>query len=310
MKTMKKKIAIVLSGGGARGALHVGALRALLEANVTPEMLVGTSIGACNAAFIALHGMNQQCLDKLTDVWRNAATTEILPSNYLWLSVRMLFNRRVPDASNRMRDFMVTNGLLPDLCFGDLQGVRLLLVAADLNRGVPTVFGDDPSESILQGVLASTALPPWVTPLERGNQLLMDGGIISNLPIQAAIEAGADEIIALDLSEAHAEPENIQGFGPFFTRVIHTVQKRQLALELDLAEARHVPTCYIRLSPANSIPLWDFSHTEELMVQGYTITAPAIARWLEERQSGWHPKRLAKNLQTWMHRLRLTGEAG
>lgn len=307
---MKKKIAIVLSGGGARGALHVGALRALLEANVIPEMLVGTSIGACNAAFIALHGMNQQSLDKLTDVWRNAAATEILPSNYLWLSVRMLFNRRVPDASNRMRDFMVTNGLLPDLCFGDLQGVRLLLVAADLNRGVPMVFGDDPSESILQGVLASTALPPWVTPLERGNQLLMDGGIISNLPIQAAIEAGADEIIALDLSEAHAEPENIQGFGPFFTRVIHTVQKRQLALELDLAEARHIPTCTIRLSPANSIPLWDFSHTEELMVQGYSITAPAIARWLEERQPGWHPKRLAKNLHTWMHRLRLTGEAG
>jgi NTE family protein len=310
MHGMKKKLAVVLSGGGARGALHVGALRALLESGVTPDLLVGTSIGACNAAFIALNGMNQQCLDKLTEVWRSAQDTEILPSNYLWLSVRMLFNRRVPDASNRMRDFMVSQGLLPELQFRDINGLRLLLVAADLNRGVPSVFGNDPNESILQGVLASTALPPWVTPLARGDQLLMDGGIISNLPIQVAIDAGAEEIIALDLSEAHNEPENIQGFGPFFTRVVHTVQNRQLKLELDLADARHIPTCYIRLSPVNSIPLWDFSHTEELMAQGYAITAPAITRWVEERQPAWHPRRLSKRAQSWMQKLRLPGQAG
>ncbi len=310
MNGMRKKLAIVLSGGGARGALHVGALRALLEAGVSPDILVGTSIGACNAAFIALNGMNQQCLTKLIEVWRNAAVTEILPSNYLWLSVRMLFNRRVPDASNRMRDFMISNGLLPDLRFGELDGVRLLLVAADLNHGVPMVFGDDPNESILQGVLASTALPPWVTPLARGDQLLMDGGVISNLPIQAAIDAGAEAIIALDLSESHVETDDIQGFGPFFARIIHTVQKRQLALELDLAAARRVPTCYIRLSPANSIPLWDFSHTEELMAQGYAITAPAIAGWLDERQPAWHPKRLAKRAQSWMQKLHVPSGAG
>lgn len=307
---MKKKLAVVLSGGGARGALHVGAMRALLESGVTPDILVGTSIGACNAAFVALNGLSELCIDKLTEVWRSAAETEILPSNYLWLSVRMLFNRRVPDASNRLRDFMISHGLLPDLCFGDLKDIRLLLVAADLNRGVPIVFGEDPSESILQGVLASTALPPWVTPLARGDQLLMDGGIISNLPIQAALDAGAEEIIALDLSESHAEPENIQGFGPFFARVIHTVQRRQLALELELASARRIPTCYIRLSPANSIPLWDFSHTEELMVQGYAITAPAVARWLDDRQPTWHPKRLAKRAQSWMQKLHVPSGAG
>jgi len=307
---MKKKLAIVLSGGGARGALHVGALRALVEAGVVPDILVGTSIGACNAAFIALNGMNQQCLEKLTEVWRNAAVTEILPSNYLWLSVRMLFNRRVPDASNRMRDFMISNGLLPDLRFGDLNGIRLLLVAADLNRGVPIIFGNDPDESVLQGVLASTALPPWVTPLTRGDQLLMDGGLISNLPLQAAMDAGADELIALDLSELHAKPENMQGFGPFFVKVLHTVQKRQLALELDLAAARHIPTCYIRLGQGNSVPLWDFSHTEEQIAQGYTITAPAIARWSDERQPAWHPRRLAKRAQAWAQKLHLPAQGG
>lgn len=74
----KNKLAFVLGGGGARGALQVGALRALLEADIHPDLAVGTSIGALNAAFIGLHGFNSQALDGLVTTWRAAATADHL----------------------------------------------------------------------------------------------------------------------------------------------------------------------------------------------------------------------------------------
>ena len=64
---MERQLAYVLGGGGARGALQVGAIRALLEAGVRPNLLVGTSIGAVNAAFLAFHGVSLQGVERLTE---------------------------------------------------------------------------------------------------------------------------------------------------------------------------------------------------------------------------------------------------
>ena len=66
---MRRSLAFVLAGGGARGALQVGALRALLESGIRPDLLVGTSIGAINAAFLGLHGYTTESLDLLKAAW-------------------------------------------------------------------------------------------------------------------------------------------------------------------------------------------------------------------------------------------------
>ena len=65
MKSLKKNLAFVLGGGGARGAFQVGALRALLEAGISPDILVGTSTGAVNATSLALHGINLETINEL-----------------------------------------------------------------------------------------------------------------------------------------------------------------------------------------------------------------------------------------------------
>jgi NTE family protein len=70
---MNEVVAFVLGGGGARGALQVGALYALLESGLQPDLFVGTSIGSVNAAFLALHGFSRQGLDRLAAAWREAA---------------------------------------------------------------------------------------------------------------------------------------------------------------------------------------------------------------------------------------------
>jgi NTE family protein len=276
---MKKQLAFVLSGGGARGALQVGALRALYEAGLKPDLLVGTSVGAINAAYLALNGFNLPTLEKMATVWREAAKADLLPPNYLWLTVRTLFRRPATYPAQHMRDFYIIQGVSPELQFKDIQDVRLILVASDLHSGKPVLYGLNEQDHILEGLLASTALPPWVIPYERDNSLLMDGGVVSNLPIEPAMAVGATEIIALDLADSPQEPASAnRGFGPFLNQLVFTVEQRQQDLELALAEARRISITHIHLKSKESIPLWDFQHTDELIAQGYEIAHQEIER--------------------------------
>ena len=279
---MKKPLAFVLGGGGARGALQVGALRALLEAGYQPDLLVGTSAGGINATFMAMRGVTLQNIPELAQAWHEAAAAELFPKNYLWLTVRALFRRPDVHTKHRLRDFFVSHGVNPELRFGEIQGIRLILVAADLNASQPALYGFDPQQSVLEGLLASTALPPWVTPIEKDGRLLMDGGAVSNLPIEPAMLAGAAEIIALDLFDPGSLPHEADGFGPFLAKVLNTVESRQTEMELALAAARRVPVHYLHLRGPASVPLWDFSQAEALIEIGYQLTQAEIPRWQAE----------------------------
>jgi len=285
---MKKQLAFVLGGGGARGALQVGALRALLEAGYQPDMLVGTSVGAVNAAFLAMRGVTLQSVDDLVLAWRDARQADLLPQNYLWLTVRALFRRAGDDTLFRLRDFSIAHGVHPDLRFEQIEGVRLILVAADLNARSVALYGLDPRQSVLEGLLASTALPPWAVPIEKDDQLLMDGGVVSNLPIEPAMTSGATEIIALDLHDPRRGlPQEMPGFGPFVAKLLNTMESRQMELEMALASARNVPLRYLRLSAPITLPLWDFSQTETLIQHGYEQAQREIALWQPKRRAGF-----------------------
>jgi NTE family protein len=282
---MKRKLAFVLGGGGARGALQVGALRAVLEAGYQPDLLVGTSVGAVNASYLAINGFNQESLAGLARAWHNAAHADLLPANYLWLTVRSLFRR--PDvSSDRMKRFFIAHGMSPDLRFRDLTGPDLILVAADLNSGTPCLYGLDLQQSILEGILASTALPPWIAPLERSDQLLIDGGVLSTLPVEPALRLGATEIIALDLIDPRIGPPSSSGFGAFFYKLLMSVEQRHVDLELALAEARDVPTLHVSLRSFAPVPVWDFHNTERMIAEGYEIARKEIAaRSLPKRRA-------------------------
>jgi len=284
---MRRPLAFVLGGGGARGALQVGALRALLEAGFKPDLLVGTSIGAANAAHLALHGVSLAALESLVQTWRDAAAADLMPANYLWLTLRVLFNRPGWQPYHRMRDFFISHGIGPDMRFGDIRGVRLILVAADLNSGRPVLYGANPDDSVLEGLLASTALPPWVRPLEKGDYLLMDGGVVSNVPVEPALAQGARSIIALDLADPRCIPIGDERFGPFLAKLMRTVEQRQLDLEMALAAERGVEVWRIGLMGREPVQGWDFSHTEELIAQGYESARAELAQRPSARKPWW-----------------------
>jgi NTE family protein len=284
---MKKQLAFVLSGGGARGALQAGALRALLEAGIRPDMLVGTSAGAINAAYLAVHGMNLASVESLAQAWHDAAYSDLLTSNYVWATLSTFFNRSGRGGYQRMRHFFIAHGLAPELRFGDLQDVRLIVVAAELNCGCPVLYGTDPQQVVLDAVLASAALPPWVPPIEHEGQILVDGGLISNLPIEPAVTQGATEIIALELADTREIPAEARGWLPFLSKLRNMAERRQAELELEVAAARGVPVRRIELQCMSPVAIWDFQRVDELISRGYEITRREIDGWQRERQAVW-----------------------
>lgn len=287
----KRVLAFVLGGGGPRGALQVGSLRALFEAGIKPDLLVGTSIGACNAAYLALHGMSLAAVDELTGVWRDAAVTELLPSNTVWLTMRALFRPQIHSyAEARVRAFWLAHGLTPEQRFGQIEDVRLLVVASDLNSGQPVLYGNAAEDSIFDAILASSALPPWMSPVRRDGQLLIDGGFLSNLPIEAALNHGATEIIAFDLADdLPGDVASATGLRPGVVKLGWSVQRRVTELELRLAASAGVTVQRIALCVDPPVGIWDFTRTEELMAAGYEITCRALAgrRQVEPRTRFW-----------------------
>ena len=273
---MTKKLAFALSGGGSRGALQVGALYALLEAGIRPDMVIGASVGAVNATFLALNGFSESSLDSLKTAWQTADILNLLPANYVWLTVRAMFNRSSTDPSQRLREFFVDHGVNPELSFSNLTHANLVIVSADLNTGKTILHGEQPHEKILDALLLSTALPPWFMPVRKQDRYLIDGGVLSNLPIEPAIKCGATQVIALDLIDSREILGAVDGLRGFVDRLIYSIERRQVDLELELAEARGIPLLYLGLIGKKPVPIWDFKHTNELIEQGYEIARRII----------------------------------
>jgi NTE family protein len=289
MKNEKKKqLAFVLGGGGSRGALQVGALRALVEAGYQPDLVTGTSIGAANGAFLAVNGYTLDGITKLEEIWQKTVANDLMPANMWWQTMQLFFHKPNGHPVNKIRDFAIENGITPDLRFSDLDSAFLYPVAADLNSGKPVVFGVDPDEFVLDSILASMALPPWMVPVEKDEQYLMDGSAVSNLPIEAALQQGATEIIALDLLDPEEEDDSVTpGIRPFLWKLNRTVEVRQLELEKKLAEANGVEVKHILLTSEPWVPMWDFRKSIELMEHGYSITMKAMETWTVKKKPAW-----------------------
>ncbi len=254
----------------------MGALYAVHETGLRPDMLVGTSIGALNAAFLALHGFTLESLDLLRATWIRASTLDLLPSNYVRLAFRAVLRRSTSLVADRIRDFFIEQGFTPELSFANFKHPRLFIVSSDLNSGQPVIHGDPPEEKVLEGLLLSTALPPWVLPVRKQGRYLMDGGVVSNLPVEPALRMGAEQILALDLMDTRELFEGDRGMATFLDRLSMTVEKRQTDLEMELAAARGIPTFYIGLTGETPVTQWNFDQTEELIERGYELTRLAL----------------------------------
>src|SRR3954447_8301363 len=184
-------IAFVLSGGASLGAIQVGMLRALLEHDIRPDLIVGTSVGAVNGAFLANRGLTAGTIDDLADLWLGLRRGRVFPVEPVTGLLGFLGARRNLVPGTALRRLIARHADYDRL--EDLP-IPLHVIACDVLAGREVRLSSGP---LVDAVMASAAIPGVLPPVEWDGRLLIDGGVLDNTPISHAIELGADEIYVL-----------------------------------------------------------------------------------------------------------------
>jgi NTE family protein len=254
-----EKVAFVLSGGASLGSIQVGMLRALFEAGVRPDMLVGTSVGAINAAWIA-GWPSSEGVDKLAEIWLGLRRDDVFPIG--WTAATALLGR-----SNHL----ISNSGLRALLERNLPYERLEqatvpvhVVTSELKSGRAVILSSGPT---IDSVLASCAIPGIFPPVSIGKRQLVDGGVANHTSIDAAVRLGAGKIYVLPISYPwlYEEPTNALGMAlQALARMVAQRLEAEVAANSFVADIIVIPPLEpMAVSPA------DFNHTAELLEHGY-----------------------------------------
>lgn len=261
-------LAFVLSGGGNRGALEVGALQVLFEHGIRPQMLVGTSAGAMNAAYVAANP-TLEGVQKLAELWLKIAKEDVYPGNHLTMAWRLLTGQDSLFPNKNLKRFVEAHMPPGIRRFLDIRNVKLYVVATNLNTGQIQVFGDDPSTPLLDALMASGALPPYFPPWSYEGWQYIDGAAVANLPLGVALDRGATEIYAIHVAGSERREPYIRGLRSIASQSLAAMLSQQLERELERAAARaDVTVHYIKLEAFQDLPFWDFDHAAEMIEEG------------------------------------------
>lgn len=238
---IRPKIGLALGGGGARGAAHIGVLKVLERENIPVDYLVGTSAGALIGALYA----GGICPEELESHILSGAIKKVYKTDfsvcravfiYLNKVLRTVTGRRFYAGlynDHKLHHFV--NELISKEDGSIEINTPLHIIAVDLITGLPVVIK---SGDVGLAVQASTAIPSLRQPIPMGDQLLIDGGVINNIPVEEAKKMGSDIVIAVNVDSKLEESklENFKSFEGVITRVINLGLQAQSKYTLDKAD--------------------------------------------------------------------------
>lgn len=270
MALRRKRTAFVLSGGGNLGALQVGMLRALAEADVVPDVVVGCSVGSLNGAAYAgaptLAGVR-----RLEDHWRTTTSFTIMPASRIPPAVNLLRKGESIHSNDGLRQ-NVTEILGGYRTFEDLA-LPFQCVATDVDSATGTWFSEG---DLLPAVLASAALPAVYPPVTVAGRRFIDGGVVDNVPIGRAVELGCSTIYVLHVGP-HGRPD-VEIRRPLDAALLAYWIARNHRFARDLANLpAGVEAVVLPTGVRPDIRYDDFSQTPELVAQGYALTSEFLA---------------------------------
>jgi NTE family protein len=265
------RTAFVLSGGASLGAMQAGMLRALYEQRITADLLVGTSAGALNAAFVASRPQTVQTARELSRIWRDLRRDDVFP-----VSVRALVGGLC-----RKRDHLVPDHALRRLVarhceFDDLADAAtpLHVVAYDVLAGREVLLSDGPA---VDAVTASASIPGVFPPVVAGDQILIDGGVGNNTPISHAVALGAERVYVLP---TQAGPRRIAR--PPAGAIDAAIHALTLLVDArfaaDLARYAHQVELIVLPAPnSHRVQPTDFEHASRLTAEALSACREALA---------------------------------
>jgi NTE family protein len=273
------RIGLALGGGGARGLAHVGVLQALEDHNVRIDLICGTSMGAIIGALYAqepdAHALRTKVLDllesgilkdsgvKLIERLEKIAKAKVIgpPAERI---VRLYRVYQHATRDHLIQDEAIREGLssvFEDQRIEDLQ-IPFATVAVDLITGERVIFDRGP---VRKAVLASASIPGVFPPVQERERRLVDGAVLSLVPINAAYALGSDLVIAVDVSPVLDPNAKLHAASDILLRCEDITARAFNAIRL--ADADFV------LTPLHTDSSWsDFSRSQDFIAAGYSGT--------------------------------------
>jgi NTE family protein len=247
-------------------------LRALYERGVTADLLVGTSVGALNAAFIASRPQTPETARELARAWCGIERADAFPVSLRAMVGGLAGHRDHLVPAHGLRRIVERHVELDDLADA---GVPLSLVAFDVNAGTEAVMCDGPA---VDAIVAACSIPGIFPPVAIGEKLLVDGGVVNNTPIRHAVELGAERVYVLPTQEPRyvqpAPPRTaldaaIYGIGLLVgSRLEADIFRYQGEVELIVLPAANTE----HVQPTN------FERSSQLAAEAYVASRDALAR--------------------------------
>ncbi|HTP12690.1 MAG TPA: patatin-like phospholipase family protein, partial [Bacteroidota bacterium] len=283
----RPRVALVLSGGGARGMAAIGVLQALEANNIRVDLVVGTSMGSIVGGLYA-SGYTPQEMKSLADTtnWADVISySDESARRDLFLDQKSLQERNalairfsgfepiIPSAfstGQRLTNLLNILSLQaiyhPNPSFDDL-GVRYRAVSTDLVSGKQIVLGKGDLSEAMRG---SMAVPLLFTPVSRDSLELVDGGLISNIPVDVAKKLGADIVIAVDVTSPLRPRSQLTQFWEVGDQIMGIMMQASNREQLAKADVVIRPSLEGRLSS-------DFVNLDDIIRDGEVVTDSAVA---------------------------------
>jgi NTE family protein len=302
-QTTRPKIGFAFGGGGAKGIAEIGVLKVLEEAGIRPDYITGTSIGSIVGGLYAI-GYSVEDLEKLSKEldWNYYFNDEInridLPIEERLNTDRYQIKLNIEDGKIKLPGGFVQGkkiGLLLSQLTLPVHGINnfdefnipFRCVAADFETGAPVVLGKG---SLAKAIRASMSIPSVFEPIEIDGKLLIDGGVVRNLPVQEVKAMGADIIIAIDVTSPLYKKDELSSF------VTVLEQSGSYRLAESIKEAKEMADIFIH-PEIDDFGALDFTNNDTLLALGEKAAReqlPKILKLINQSPKSVAPRRQKK----------------
>ena len=257
---LPKPVAFVLSGGVALGSIQVGMLRAICECGIRPDLLVASSVGAVNGAFVG-QGFDESRIAQLAEIWNGLKRSDVF-GRFGLRKILNIFSAHAALASPEALHELISSHV--PYSFEDLA-VPTFITATDYLSAETVLLSRG---NLWDSLLASSALPFVFPPVLIENRYLVDGSVSAHVPLLPAEQLGAKTLVVLDIGypcQFHELPQN------YLDRALHVFSLMLHRQHSGLLSALSPETTVLYLpSPCPlSVPAYDFSQAADLMEAGY-----------------------------------------
>jgi NTE family protein len=247
-------------------------LRALYERGIVADLMVGTSVGALNAAFVATRPQTVTTAKDLASVWRGLQRDDVFP-----ISVRTLVSGLCGRCDHLFPDRGLRRLVAQHLELDDIAdaAIPLHVVAFDVSEGREVLLSDGPA---LDAIAATAAIPGVLPPVRIGDLQLVDGGVANNTPISHAIALGAERIYVLPTQERQRALD-VAPLGALAAGINGLTLLMDRRLELDLAQYSSEAELIVLPAPNRlGVQPIDFEHSSRLIRDAFTATRAFLAQ--------------------------------